>query len=93
MLAPPQMKFLENAEFNILCVGLTNKYRDITGCALPVLFVGRVMLVTNRPECVFLCALSKAGTELAPVTLMFYFNVRVLDQIVVPSRMVGCTAR
>ena len=51
------------------------------------------MQVANRPERVFLRALGKAGTELVPLVLVFYLNVRVLDQVVVPGRMVGCTAR
>ena len=51
------------------------------------------MPVANRPESVFLPALGKAGAELAPLALMFYLNVRVLNQVVVPGRMLGCTAR
>ena len=51
------------------------------------------MPVTNWPERVFLCALGKAGAELTPLALVFYLNVRVLDQVVVPGRMVGRTTR
>ena len=51
------------------------------------------MPVTNWPERVFLCALSKASAELTPLALAFYLNVRILDEVVVPGRMVGRTAR
>ena len=66
---------------SFVCAGLTNKYRDVTGRALPVFCVRRVMPVTNRPESVFLRALGKAGAELAPLALVFYLNVRVLDKV------------
>ena len=51
------------------------------------------MPVANRPERVFLRALGKAGAKFVPFALVFYLNVRVLDQVVVPGRMMGCTAR
>ena len=51
------------------------------------------MPVANWPERVFLLAFSKMGAELTPLALVFYLNIRVLDQVVVPGRMVGCTTR
>ena len=51
------------------------------------------MPVANRPEPIFLPALGKAGAKHAPLALVFYLNVRVLDQVVVPGRMGGRTAR
>ena len=51
------------------------------------------MPVTNWPERVFLYALGKAGAKFTPLALVFHLNVRVLDQVVVPGRMVGRTAR
>ena len=78
---------------SFVCAGLTNKYRDVTRRALPVFFIGRVMPIANWPKRVFLRTLGKAGAELAPFALVFYLDVRVLDQVVVPSRMMRRTTR
>ena len=87
------MSTIDRRSRSFVCAGLTNKYWDVPRRTLSIFFVGCIMPVANWPEHVFLRAFSKAGAELAPLAPAFYLNVRVLDQVVVPGRMVGCTAR
>ena len=73
------LTIIDRGPRSFVCAGITNKYRDIPRRTLSVFLIGRVMQVANRPERIFLRAFSKAGEKLAPLTLVLYLNVGVLD--------------
>ena len=71
---------------------LAHEDRDVTRRALPVFRVGRVVVVAVRPERCLLRGLRKPCTELPPLAPVLHLDVRVLDQVVVPDRILGSTA-